>query len=267
MLILVSSPCYIYAQTDSLSVSPPDTTRLTSPLDSLIRGVGADSASAVFSLGDSSNKEKPTFVNRIRQSIKKQLPEVYEVNDEIKLRIKLPWRDDIQIPYLKGLTKVGSPPPYDPKVAWQRSALIPGWGQAYNRSYWKIPFFYVGYAAAAWWYNYNHQQYVRFGNAYFWTIDGNPNTSDPDLLAEYDDTRLRQLRDEFRQQRDRAVLIFLGWHVIQIAEAYVNAHLKGFDVSEDLSIRTSPGVIQVAGMGGDISSGPALSLTFIFRNC
>ena len=33
---------------------------------------------------------------------------------------------------------------YDPKVAARRSAIIPGWGQAYNKKYWKIPIIYAG---------------------------------------------------------------------------------------------------------------------------
>src|SRR5678815_3323985 len=33
---------------------------------------------------------------------------------------------------------------YDPKVAARRSAIIPGWGQAYNKKYWKMPIIYAG---------------------------------------------------------------------------------------------------------------------------
>ena len=32
---------------------------------------------------------------------------------------------------------------YDPKVAARRSAIIPGWGQIYNKKYWKVPIVYA----------------------------------------------------------------------------------------------------------------------------
>ena len=31
---------------------------------------------------------------------------------------------------------------FNPKVAMLRSAIIPGWGQWYNKKYWKIPIIY-----------------------------------------------------------------------------------------------------------------------------
>src|SRR6187431_3277742 len=44
---------------------------------------------------------------------------------------------------------------YDPKIAARRSAIIPGWGQAYNKKYWKIPIVYaaLGTTASIFFYN------------------------------------------------------------------------------------------------------------------
>ena len=196
--------------------------------------------------------------------IKDQMPTINKGKDKTTLTLKFFWREDITIPYPKGLLKVGAPPPYDPAVAWQRSAMIPGWGQVYNRSAWKIPIFYAGYGAAIWWISYNNQQYRRFGNAYFWTIDGDSTTSDPELLQIFDDQRLREKRNEFRQRRDQAVLILLGWHAVQVAEAYIDAHLRGFDVSEDLSFKLSPDLLKTSTSFGSMAVKPGLSLTFTF---
>ena len=42
-----------------------------------------------------------------------------------------------------------------PSTATKRSALIPGWGQAYNKQYWKIPLVYgvIAIPTAAYIYN------------------------------------------------------------------------------------------------------------------
>ena len=254
------------AQTDTVQVAMPDSSEVSIPEDSTSSRL--DSLTSLLPSmvrpEDTIQVSREKWLKRVKQKVKKQLPEVYTENEAVKLKIKIPWRDDLVLPYLKGLTKQSRPPPYDPTVAWQRSAVIPGWGQGYNRSYWKIPIFYAGYGAAIWWFNFNQQQYIRFGNAYFWTIDDNPDTNDEELLLRFDATRLRQRRDAFRQSRDQAVLIFLGWHVIQIAEAYVNAHLKGFDVSEDLSVKTGLDIIEVPTAFGGMNAGPGFSIKLTF---
>src|ERR1019366_2028980 len=38
---------------------------------------------------------------------------------------------------------------FNPKVAMLRSVIIPGWGQAYNKKYWKIPIIYAGLGITA----------------------------------------------------------------------------------------------------------------------
>ena len=44
---------------------------------------------------------------------------------------------------------------YNPKVATFRSLVLPGWGQAYNKQYWKIPIVYgaLGTTAGVFLYN------------------------------------------------------------------------------------------------------------------
>ncbi|MEM8888583.1 MAG: DUF5683 domain-containing protein [Bacteroidota bacterium] len=212
-------------------------------------------------LGDKSKKPEDKFINKSTTAIKDNLPEIKEINEKYRLTIKIPWRDkDLNIPYPKGFTKQPNPPPYDPAVAWQRSAIFPGWGQAYNESYWKIPIFYAGYGVFVWWINFNNVRYRRFGTAYLLALDG----VETDLSARFDTEGLRTQRNQYRSRRDNAYLLLAGWHVIQIAEAYVHAHLRGFDVSEDLSMRVRPDVLQLnMGVGGT-SYYPGLSLQFKF---
>lgn len=185
---------------------------------------------------------KPTILQEVRTYLKAEvLPELIETEERTQLKIRIPWREDVIIPYVPpGLLPAESPPPYNPTVAWQRSALFPGLGQVYNGSSWKVPIFWAGYGAAAWWISYNHSQYRRFGLAYSWAVDNNPATVDEELAQRYDAQGLRSARNEFRQNRDNGVLILLGWHGLQMIEAYVDAHLNDFDVTDDLGLRWRP---------------------------
>jgi hypothetical protein len=53
-----------------------------------------------------------------------------------------------------------------PKIATRRSWLIPGWGQAYNKQYWKIPVVYGILAIPTVAYVYNNSMYKKTKFAY-----------------------------------------------------------------------------------------------------
>src|SRR3982751_3065886 len=55
---------------------------------------------------------------------------------------------------------------HDPRKATFRSAVIPGWGQAYNREYWKIPIVYGALAIPVSLYIYNNSYYQMTKFAY-----------------------------------------------------------------------------------------------------
>lgn len=194
-------------------------------------------------------------------------PKLYEVEDQkMRFYIRFPKRDSIDFPFPRGILPQPDAPPFDPTVAWQRSALIPGWGQAYNKSYWKIPIFLIGYAGAGYWLYYNHQEYQRYGDAFYCAAvlqpDGVACTIPADIAAVGDNQGIRNQRNTFRQNRDNAILYLLGWHGIQVIEAFVDAHLKNFDVSPDLGMMEwdlSPTPISTFGMA---TPGIGLSLKF-----
>ncbi len=109
-----------------------------------------------------------------------------------------------------------------PMGAVLRSAIIPGWGQYYNESYWKIPVvwgflgFYTYY-----WYD-RDDLYVKYKNLY--------DLSDKEST---DGARLKKLRDFYQDQRDQFVVYFGLAYLLNLADAYVDAHLFDFDVSEN----------------------------------
>ncbi|BFG70202.1 hypothetical protein KACHI17_10830 [Sediminibacterium sp. KACHI17] len=134
-----------------------------------------------------------------------------------------------------------------PRIATNRSWLIPGWGQAYNKQYWKIPVVYgiLAIPSVAFVYNNNMYKKTKFAyEALFKAQLPQPDSTDYRLI----DPQLRGLsissvqsyRNAFRRDRDYSILWFvLAWG-LQVADATVFAHLKEFDVSDDLTMQISP---------------------------
>ena len=61
--------------------------------------------------------------------------------------------------------------------------------------------------------------------------------------------QLKQATDQFRQQRDFTVILTaVGW-ALNAVEANVAAHLKTFDLSDDISLNVRPNVLFLPGVG------------------
>ena len=170
----------------------------------------------------------------------------------------------------KGFLKILAPgprPPYDPAIAWKRSAIFPGWGQIYNKAYWKLPLVYGTYVGVGLVYNYNRTNYRKFRQAYIERSDEDPtndfNTIESEVVTL---DGIRRGREFFRKNRDLSVIAILGVHALQMVEAYVDAHLKGFDISDDLSFDTRPSLTQpiIGGVGGTTFQ-PGVQLTIYIK--
>ncbi len=153
------------------------------------------------------------------------------------------------------LKEKGFPPSHSPKGALWRTAAVPGWGQYYNRQYYKIPFVYAGLAGLAIRIYRSQQQYVLFDRAHLYGVGREMEGENPH--SEYEsqfeevkqevflgrDVRLsevRNQRDELRRQRDLAILGMGLFYTLTLLDAYVSAHLLTFDVSDDLAVRMHP---------------------------
>jgi len=128
-----------------------------------------------------------------------------------------------------------------PGKAMFMSLVIPGTGQIYNKSYIRLPFVYGAVGGTGWVMVNYIQKYNCLKEAYVAAIDGTPfNPShDSDFCDQVkniqDPARLRILRDEYNTYRQRAILIFALVWVAQGIDAYVDAHLKEFNISDDLT--------------------------------
>lgn len=129
------------------------------------------------------------------------------------------------------------------------SALLPGSGQAYNKKYWKIPVLYCGFAGLAYAISFNDGEYSQYKDAYRLRLDGDENTVDP-FVGVYSDNDLSTLKDYYRRNRDLSIIGCGLLYILNIVDASVDAHLFGFNVSNDLSLNITPST--VAGMNPGI---------------
>jgi hypothetical protein len=144
---------------------------------------------------------------------------------------------------------------FSPRKATIRSAMVPGWGQIYNKKYWKLPLVYGALGTTAGIYFYNIDTYRALRLAYKYRIDtipGNDLLIDP-RFRNLSAGALRSYRDSFRQNIDYSVLFFIIFWGLNVVDATVDAHLKAFDVSDDLAIKIKPSI-------GNLPSQAGLSL-------
>lgn len=146
---------------------------------------------------------------------------------------------------------------HSPKKAAIRSAIIPGLGQIYNKKYWKLPIIYgaLGTCTGIFFYNLGNYKDTRF--AYRVKYNMRVNGTDSALFSQIksklkplDEESLRYYRNQFRRDIDYSVLFFILLWGLNVVDATVDAHLKSFDVSPDLSLQFKPGYSELARTNG-----------------
>ncbi len=150
---------------------------------------------------------------------------------------------------------------FDPKKASIRSAIIPGWGQAYNKKYWKIPIVYGALGTTAGIFFFNLKTYKEFKQAVILLSDAD-SANDNQVSQELRDApleNLRTYRNIYRQNIDYSVLFFLLFWGLNVVDATVDAHLKAFDISPDITMKIRPGFNYMTNSAG-------ISLVFNFKD-
>ena len=142
--------------------------------------------------------------------------------------------------------------PFSPRTATIRSAILPGWGQAYNKKYWKIPIIYAALGSTTYLFFYNLNTYKDLKQSYIYKTDGIPgnDTLIPPKYQNLNANSLRIYRNEYRKNVDYSVLFFFIFWGLNVVDATVDAHLKAFDVSDNLSLRINPGYSPLANTNG-----------------
>ncbi|MDN5203259.1 DUF5683 domain-containing protein [Fulvivirgaceae bacterium BMA10] len=135
---------------------------------------------------------------------------------------------------------VTTTPKNAPGKASLYSALLPGLGQAYNKKYWKIPLIYTGAVFLISSINNFNDEHSFYFDALIAVVDGNPDTENP---TTFNESQIRRRVEFFRRNRDFFVILTGVWYALNIIDAHVDAHLKEFDISDELSLNLRPGMI------------------------
>ena len=147
----------------------------------------------------------------------------------------------------------------DPMRSVWLGAIVPGLGQIYNRSYWKLPIVYGGLMGCVYAITWTTNEYNGYKNAYrdiyFDMRDGkvsnDPSKSYIAILPEgytidrmggvsaYRN-RLKEWQSSSRRNRDLAIAATAIVYALTLIDAYVDAQLFDFDISNDLSLNVYP---------------------------
>lgn len=137
-----------------------------------------------------------------------------------------------------------------PRTATIRSAMVPGWGQVYNRQYWKLPLVAGAFAVNIYFIARNDMRYHYYRNILGTTYAGGttstattfkvPIYDDPASIREYNQDQLNNIVAGYRKNRDGSYLILLAVWAANIVDANVTAHLKTFDMTDDISLKIQP---------------------------
>ncbi|MFT4801767.1 MAG: hypothetical protein ACI93N_001542 [Flavobacteriaceae bacterium] len=127
--------------------------------------------------------------------------------------------------------------PLAPAKAAFYSAVLPGLGQVYNKKYWKIPIIYAGIGASIYFYMQNDQDYDNFRNAYKRRLAG---FTDDEYWGDgttpiISSDRLVDAQKTAKRNKDTSIAVAVAFYLLNIIDANVDAHLRQFNINDDLS--------------------------------
>ncbi len=148
----------------------------------------------------------------------------------------------------------------NPRKAALFSILVPGSGQAYNKKYWKVPLAWGICAAPIYYMLQNTKDRNVWRRNYKAAVDGDPGTVVEPEYERFDKATLKQGRDFYQKNLEISYLATAGAYLVVAADAFVDAHLKSFDVSDDLSLKIAPRILPSPGIGATFGLGLCFSV-------
>jgi len=139
------------------------------------------------------------------------------------------------------------------RVAWNRSLILPGWGQYTNGGLWwiKVPVIYGGFVSAYLIFDFWQWYYKKFGDEAAYRINYNGAVNDPDLAGIQQLDYLIRQKDYGRRNRDLTILATIGWWGLNVVEAYTTSILKyRYDIGDDLSLKMAPTMVPMTNQLG-----------------
>ena len=143
------------------------------------------------------------------------------------------------------------------KRATTLAMMFPGAGQMYNKSYWKVPIVVGAFTTMGYLIDWNQRNYNRMRDGYN-TYDAGNEFSRQGINKDLLKTR----RDRFRRDRDLCIILTGATYLLSVIEAHVDAHLKDFDISDDLTLWVEPTLIDLNNFHASQNSGyPGVGLS------
>lgn len=146
---------------------------------------------------------------------------------------------------------------HSPRLAATLSAIIPGTGQIYNRKYWKTPIIYGALGGLGYFFITNQNEYTYHRKNLIAEADDDVNTINESGLSQ---DQLQQQKIYYRKFRDLAAVGLIAVYAFNIIDANVDAHLKTFDVSDDLSLKINLKPLPNCNTSAGLAFTPGLSL-------
>lgn len=127
--------------------------------------------------------------------------------------------------------------PDSPKKAALLALACPGLGQIYNKKYWKLPIVYGAMGGTIFWLARQAKKLKQY-NGYILAKESGGTL--PANIASYSKDEIIYYRDNYRKNTQLAAFAtFFVWG-LSIVDATVDAHMRGFDISDDLSMKITP---------------------------
>lgn len=161
---------------------------------------------------------------------------------------------EVDYKYMIDLTKK----PDAVKAVWL-GAIIPGAGQIYNGSYWKLPIVYGAFMGCGYAIQWTQNRYSNYKTAYLdlyndiqaGTVSEDPSKSYIAVIptgytlervggASTWQNTLKNRQSTFRRYRDYSILATIVVYALSLIDAYVDAQLFDYDISPDLSLNLEP---------------------------
>lgn len=134
-------------------------------------------------------------------------------------------------------------PDEKPKIAFLRSLIVPGTGQITNKQYWKVPIIVGAAVGDVFWIRSLNRRYKSYRGYLIEMTDKNLTEITIDGRGPYSLQGVTSATNTFRRYRDLNIIGFTAGWLIFAVEANVAAHLKTFDMSEDISMKITPTVV------------------------
>jgi hypothetical protein len=131
-----------------------------------------------------------------------------------------------------------------PKKATVLAMVLPGSGQLYNKKYLKAAVVYAGVGGLIYSYRFNKDSLAAYQAILVNKLQSANDTSVVDNFPLLTTAGVASNRDFYRRNRDVTIIGFVALYALQIIDANVDAHLREFEVNENLSLHVSPDIMR-----------------------